>query len=83
MAASLILPNQEAHQKLYNLSFFYKWTHQTSFDVVDGLPGVHARPVVQHVADTGRAVDEADVVFAPLGQRVKTANKMCRRKKKP
>lgn len=61
----------------------FKSTHQTSSDVVDGLPGVHTRPVVQHVADTGCAVDEPNIVFASLGQRVKTGNnKMSRHKKR-
>lgn len=47
-------------------------TYQTSSDVLDGFLDVHPRPVVQHVADAGRAVDEADVVLASLWHGVKT-----------
>lgn len=47
-------------------------TYQTSSDVLNGFLDVHPRPVVQHVADAGRAVDEADVVLASLWHGVKT-----------
>lgn len=78
---STLIQPEEANQKPSNRYVFAR-THQTSSDVLDGLPGVHTRPVVQHVADTGRTVDEPNVVFASLGQRVKTGYKKKSRGKK-
>lgn len=57
-------------------------THQTSPDVLDGFLDVHPRPVVQHVADAGRTVDEADVVLASLRHGVKTEDRERRRKER-
>ena len=51
-------------------------THHTPPDVLDGLVDVHARPVVQHVADAGGAVDEPHVVLTFLRDCVETVNQI-------
>lgn len=56
-------------------------THQTSSNVLNGLLDVHAWPVVQHVTDTGRAVDKPDIIFTSLWHGVKTGS--MNRHKKP
>ena len=50
-------------------------THHTPPDVLDSLVDVHARPVVQHVADAGGAVDEPHVVLTSLRHCVEAFNK--------
>ena len=51
-------------------------THHTPPYVLDGLVDVHPRPVVQHVADAGGAVDEPHVVLTSLRHCVETVNKI-------
>lgn len=58
-------------------------THQTSSDVLDGLLDVHAWPVVQHVTDTGCAVDKPYIIFTSFWHCVETGSERTDRRRKP
>jgi hypothetical protein len=57
-----------------NGSCFINITHHTSSNVADGFLHIHARPVVEHIANAGCAVHKPHVILTAFRNRTEAGD---------